>query len=68
MTIELLDLRCDGHLLGHGPHASPSLTGHGPRNHGGLFAACDESWGAFTQPALGLPTDGLDDFWLFFAA
>jgi hypothetical protein len=33
-----------------------------------MFASCDESSGSVTQPDLGLPTDVLDDCWLFFAS
>ena len=66
MPLGLLDLRFYRNLLGNGPHASHQLTGHGHRDHVGMFASCDESSGSFTQPDLGLPTDVLDDFWLFF--
>ena len=66
MPLGLLDLRFYRNLLGNGPHESHQLTGNGHRDHVGMFASCDESSGSFTQPDLGLPTDVLDDFWLFF--
>src|SRR5215510_1164068 len=62
MVLGLVDLWCYRELLGNCPHASHQLTGNGHHDHLGMFASCDESWGAFTQPDLGLPTDVLDHF------
>ena len=36
---DLLGLRCNGHLSGHGPHASRQGTGHGHGHHIGMFAS-----------------------------
>src|SRR5215831_8850420 len=60
MVLALLDLRCYRELLGHRPPASHPLTGHGHRDHIGMFASCEESSGSCTQPDLGLPTAVLD--------
>jgi hypothetical protein len=54
------DCREERHLWGHSPNASRALMGHGHRHHDGVFPACPEAPGAFTAPALGLPTEVLD--------
>ena len=53
-------------LFGNGPHASGQLTGTGPGDHGGVFASCHASSVALPEPDLGLPTDVLDAWRLFF--
>jgi hypothetical protein len=55
-------------MLGHSPHVPHQLTGHGHHDLVGIFAACQQSSRALTQPHLGFPTDGLDGFMLVFQA
>ena len=58
---------CWGHgeLLGHGPHAPHQFTGDGDDHVVGMFPAGHQASVALTQPHLGFPAAGLDDFgWL----
>ena len=61
-----VDLRGERNLCRHGPQASYQLTGNGPGDHMGVLPSCPEASGALTPPALGFPTDVLDDLREFF--
>ena len=66
MVIRLLVLGCYGNLLGNGPHEPNQLTSNGHHDLVGVFPAGDQFAVPFTEPDLGLPTDVLDRFRVFF--
>jgi hypothetical protein len=56
----------DRDLRGNGPHAAGQLTGNGYGHHLGVLPSCRQLPVTFTPSDLGLPTDVLDHFRLFF--
>src|SRR5262245_42199006 len=55
-------LGCYRNLFGNRPHKAGKLTGNGPGDDVGVFAACPQAPVAPTEPDLGLPTDVLFTF------
>jgi hypothetical protein len=62
---DLLALQCDGDRFGHSPHEAYQLTRHGDDHLVGMFPTRHQLTVPCTEPALGLPTDGLHGFGLF---
>jgi hypothetical protein len=55
-----LCFRCPGTLLGNGPHEGTQCSGKGDDDLLGLLAFGHALAIPFTEPALGLPADGVD--------
>jgi hypothetical protein len=66
--MRLVDLGGHGYLLGDGPHEADQFPGKSDDDLVHVFPA-GEQWAiTLAEPPLGLPTDILDDFGVFFEA
>ena len=66
IALRCVPLRSHGDLPGNGPHEADQFPGNGDDDLVHVFPAGEQLAIPLTEPHLGLPTDILDDFRLFF--